>query len=583
VDSKVENDKKSADAQAYALQATLEPVKALDWKMLSALSGGGGDPRAMIAMAFRELAENAGRIGELNMSPDLLASLLGPNAGSRGTAAAARTAPTTGGSHVRAGAGDAQDALAELLERLPTRGRARFYLEQQNLDFDDYEAEDDAYRRAVDAVQSSLDGALKVQVLDRALLPTFLFGEKDVVVALGQDGLVANAAKYVGAQPLVGVNPDPSRFDGLLLPFAVKQARGAVDRVLAGKARVREVTLAEARLRDGQRLGSTTLLGAQTHVSAVHLRAALGVNGGTERGHRLDRAGAPAETFVQHGRNVSRLATRSIHRCAGRGGRGASARMQGRPRLLWVVLPVSRTRAHSSPRFLGPASRCRWVADAAGRGLSDGEKDFLLSWAQWRGSAPPRSASGRGLKAYGPVARRHRPTIGAAEPLAGRGRGTANAPDGRERPAAMRAAPRPGPARERRPPAAAAHPATGRARAGTPRGPGWSGLGADHAHATTAGRRRHPARVGVDEGAQSAAALVVAARAAALRGPAASVDQREEESCLDSSSGAPAPAPARPRGDRRHRGPLYPQVAITERRPSICPHLRRMEGRPMLT
>lgn len=78
VDSKVENDKKSADAQAYALQKTLEPVKALDWKMLSALSGGGGDPRAMIAMAFRELAENAGRIGELNMSPDLLRSLLGP-------------------------------------------------------------------------------------------------------------------------------------------------------------------------------------------------------------------------------------------------------------------------------------------------------------------------------------------------------------------------------------------------------------------------------------------------------------------------------------------------------------------------
>jgi hypothetical protein len=82
VDSKVENDKKSADAQAYALQATLEPVKALDWKMLSALSGGGGDPRAMIAMAFRELAENAGRIGELNMSPDLLGSLLGPGSGS---------------------------------------------------------------------------------------------------------------------------------------------------------------------------------------------------------------------------------------------------------------------------------------------------------------------------------------------------------------------------------------------------------------------------------------------------------------------------------------------------------------------
>ena len=46
---------------------------------------------------------------------------------------------------------------------------------------------------------------------------------------------MANVAKYVGDQPLVGVNPDPTRFDGVLLPFAVR-ARGAVRRVLEGKA-----------------------------------------------------------------------------------------------------------------------------------------------------------------------------------------------------------------------------------------------------------------------------------------------------------------------------------------------------------
>lgn len=70
------NEKTSADAQAYALEAKLTPVKALDWKVLTALSAAGMDPAASIAVAFRELAENAQRIGELNVSPDLLRSLL---------------------------------------------------------------------------------------------------------------------------------------------------------------------------------------------------------------------------------------------------------------------------------------------------------------------------------------------------------------------------------------------------------------------------------------------------------------------------------------------------------------------------
>ena len=70
------NEKTSADAQAYALNAKLEPVKSLDWKVLTALSAAGMDPAASIAVAFRELAENAQRIGELNVSPDLLRALV---------------------------------------------------------------------------------------------------------------------------------------------------------------------------------------------------------------------------------------------------------------------------------------------------------------------------------------------------------------------------------------------------------------------------------------------------------------------------------------------------------------------------
>jgi regulator of protease activity HflC (stomatin/prohibitin superfamily) len=73
----VENTRQDADSKAYALRATLEPLEKADWKTLMAISANGGDPRMMIALAFRELAENASKIGELNMSPDLLKSLIG--------------------------------------------------------------------------------------------------------------------------------------------------------------------------------------------------------------------------------------------------------------------------------------------------------------------------------------------------------------------------------------------------------------------------------------------------------------------------------------------------------------------------
>jgi regulator of protease activity HflC (stomatin/prohibitin superfamily) len=77
IERRGENERRDADTRAYALRATLEPVQHLDWKTLMALSAGGGDPKLMVALAFRELAENAGKIGELNVTPDLLQSLLG--------------------------------------------------------------------------------------------------------------------------------------------------------------------------------------------------------------------------------------------------------------------------------------------------------------------------------------------------------------------------------------------------------------------------------------------------------------------------------------------------------------------------
>ena len=166
--------------------------------------------------------------------------------------------------------------LAELIERFHTRGQVKFYLEHGGGDFAEYQAEDAAYQRSLAGVRRALDVGVPVQLVDRSLVPTYRFTPGDVVVVLGQDGLVANVAKYARAQPIVGVNPDAQRYDGILLPWQPSEVRTAVAAVLEGRAACRPVTLAVAELNDGQRLlaFNDLFIGARTHVSARYrLRA----------------------------------------------------------------------------------------------------------------------------------------------------------------------------------------------------------------------------------------------------------------------------------------------------------------------
>jgi regulator of protease activity HflC (stomatin/prohibitin superfamily) len=77
IDRRVENERKDADSRAYTLTKTLTPLRDFDWRTLMMLGGKNADPKAMIALAFQEMAQNAQKIGELNVSPDLLRSLIG--------------------------------------------------------------------------------------------------------------------------------------------------------------------------------------------------------------------------------------------------------------------------------------------------------------------------------------------------------------------------------------------------------------------------------------------------------------------------------------------------------------------------
>lgn len=137
-------------------------------------------------------------------------------------------------------------------------------------DFMLIEEEDQTYRQSIRRLRAQLNFDVPVQEIDRSLVVHLDFYNCAAVVVLGQDGLVANTAKYVTEVPIVGVNPDPAAYDGVLLPFTVGEAHDAVSRVLNQRATIREVTLAEATLHDGQTMLAFNdfFVGSRTHTSA---------------------------------------------------------------------------------------------------------------------------------------------------------------------------------------------------------------------------------------------------------------------------------------------------------------------------
>ncbi|MDX1964041.1 MAG: hypothetical protein SFX18_12875 [Pirellulales bacterium] len=138
------------------------------------------------------------------------------------------------------------------------------------------EAEHQQYESALETLERDLNFGLPVKFLKREYVPTYDFSRTAVVIVIGQDGLVANTAKYVGELPVIGVNPDPQRIDGVLLPFTYEHLRPTVERVLAGRYQSRRVTLAECELSDGQKMLAFNdfFIGAKTHVSARYLLTA---------------------------------------------------------------------------------------------------------------------------------------------------------------------------------------------------------------------------------------------------------------------------------------------------------------------
>lgn len=160
--------------------------------------------------------------------------------------------------------------LENLIYRYNTIEQAKFYIEHHGGDFEDYQSEHNTYHAAVASAVAFLEGYGRLQIVDRNHIPNFLFGEKDLVIVIGRDGLVANVLKYLKGQQLIGVNPDPKRWDGILLPFSASDLSHIVPEVYAQKRPVKSITLAMAVLNDGEMLCGVNdlFIGQRSHASA---------------------------------------------------------------------------------------------------------------------------------------------------------------------------------------------------------------------------------------------------------------------------------------------------------------------------
>lgn len=160
--------------------------------------------------------------------------------------------------------------LETLIERFNTKAQAKFYIERLGGNFDDYGVEHDTFHHSLNQIQKLLSATLKNKVVERKYLPNYIFTEKNVIVVVGQDGLVANTAKYSKGVPMVAVNPDKHRYDGVLLPFDTTDFIYGIEKVLSQQYNFETMRFAEAKLNDGQSLlaFNDLFIGASSHVSA---------------------------------------------------------------------------------------------------------------------------------------------------------------------------------------------------------------------------------------------------------------------------------------------------------------------------
>jgi len=158
----------------------------------------------------------------------------------------------------------------QLLWRHGSNAQAEFFLKGRGQSMRAVERNHERFQSALQKVLGAIPITWRRSRVERGDLDRFVFEPADVIVALGQDGLVANVAKYLDEQRVIGINPDPEAYDGVLAPHAPERAGPLLLAALGDQASIEARTMVEARLDDGQLLLALNeiFLGHRTHQSA---------------------------------------------------------------------------------------------------------------------------------------------------------------------------------------------------------------------------------------------------------------------------------------------------------------------------
>lgn len=160
--------------------------------------------------------------------------------------------------------------LEQLIERFNTKSQAEFYIERSGGEFGFYEREHEAFYASLERLIKLVEVFDTYKILERKYVHSYVFSEGDLIIVLGQDGLVANTAKYVLGRPIVAINPDPDTYDGILLPFTIDKFEKSLEYIQKGHFKSKKITMAEAKFNDGQSLLAFNdfFIGPRSHVSA---------------------------------------------------------------------------------------------------------------------------------------------------------------------------------------------------------------------------------------------------------------------------------------------------------------------------
>ncbi|MGP0223279.1 hypothetical protein [Paenarthrobacter sp. NCHU4564] len=270
--------------------------------------------------------------------------------------------------------------LQELLDRHATRGQAEFFLRTRGRNLQDVQDRHDKLTAALAAMRASIPAEWRQADVERADLSRFLLADDDIVAVVGQDGLVANVAKYLNGQPVLGIDPEPGTNPGVLVNHSPAQAAALLAAADSARLPCQDLTTVTATLDDGQQLSALNevFVGHASHQSARYQLTAP----------RAD--GKPASERQSSSGLIVSTGTGATGWCASialeRGGRTLPAPTD--PRLAWFVReawpsPVTGASLTEGALLAGESMRITVASDQLvvfGDGMEDDR--LTASWGQ---------------------------------------------------------------------------------------------------------------------------------------------------------------------------------------------------------